>query len=42
MLEIAERELTTLEFERINPYKVYELFKHYKPYVPVECRSDPM
>jgi hypothetical protein len=40
--ELAQRELTRLEFEGINPYKVYELFKHYRPYVPVEFQSDPM
>jgi hypothetical protein len=40
--ELAQRELTQLEFEGINPYKVYELFKHYRPYVPVEFQSDPM
>ena len=34
--ELAQRELTQLEFEGINPYKVYELFKQYRPYVPVE------
>ena len=42
MYELAQRELTWLEFEGINPYKVYELYKHYWPYVPVECQSDPM
>ena len=40
--ELAQRELTWLEFEGINPYKVYELFKHYRPYVPVEFHSDEM
>ncbi len=34
--------MTRLEFEGINPDKVYELFKHYRPYVPVEFQSDPM
>jgi hypothetical protein len=34
--------LTTLEWEGINPYKVYELFKNFRPYVPVEFQSDPM
>ncbi len=38
--ELAQRELTQLEFEGINPYKVYELFKQYRPYVPVEYQSD--
>ena len=32
----------TLEWEGINPYKVYELFKNFRPYVPVEFQSDPM
>ena len=43
-LEIVDcgRQLKTLEFEGINPYKVYELFKHYRPYVPVEFHSDEM
>jgi hypothetical protein len=41
-LEIAADQLKTLEFEGINPYKVYELFKHYRPYVPVEFHSDDM
>jgi hypothetical protein len=40
--ELAQRELTQLEFEGINPCKVYELFKHYRPYVPVEYQSDTM
>ncbi len=40
--KLAQRELMRLEFEGINPYKVYELYKHYRPYVPVECQSDPM
>ena len=40
--ELAQRELTRLEFDGINPYKVYELYKHYRPYVPVEFQSDPM
>ena len=40
--ELARRQLKRLEFEGINPYKVYELFKHYRPYVPVEYQSDPM
>ncbi len=40
--KLAQRELTWLEFEGINPYKVYELYKHYRPYVPVECQSDPI
>ena len=40
--ELAQRELTWLEFEGINPYKVYELYKHYRPYVRVEFQSDPM
>ncbi len=41
-LEIAADQLKTLEFEGINPYKVYKLFKHYRPYVPVEYHSDEM
>ncbi len=40
--KLVQRELTRLEFDGINPYKVYELFKHYRPYVPVEFQSDPM
>ncbi len=31
-----------LEWQGINPYKVYELFKNFRPYVPVEFQSDPM
>ena len=34
--------MRTLEWEGINPYKVYELFKNFRPYVPVEFQSDPM
>ena len=33
--EYAQGELTQLEFEGINPYQVYELFKHYRPYILV-------
>ena len=40
--ELVQGELMQLEFEGINLYKVYELYKHYRPYVPVECQSDPM
>ncbi len=40
--ELAQRELTRLEFEGINPYKLYELYKHYRPYAWVEFWSDPM
>ena len=40
--ELPQRELTRLEFEGINPYKINELYKHYRPYVPVEFQSDPM
>jgi hypothetical protein len=41
-LEIAECELRMLEWEGINPYRVYELFKNFRPYVSVEFHSDPM
>jgi hypothetical protein len=40
--DYAQGELAQLEFDGINPYKVYELFKHYRPYVPIEYQSDPM
>ena len=41
--KFVQRELTRLEFEGINPYKLYELYgKHYQPYVPIEFQSDPM
>jgi hypothetical protein len=36
------RRMMMLEWEGINPYKVYELFKHYRPYVPVEYQLDPI
>ena len=42
MIKCGEEELKPLEWEGINPYKVYELFKHYRPYVPIEYQSDPM
>jgi hypothetical protein len=42
IVDAAETKLTTLEWEGINPYKVYELFKNFRPYVPVEFQSDPM
>ena len=42
IVDTAETKLTTLEWEGINPYKVYELFKNFRPYVPVEFQSDPM
>ena len=31
-----------LEWEGINPYKVHELFKNFRPYVPVEYQPDPL
>ncbi len=40
--KLEQRELMQLEFDGINPYKVYEFYKHYRPYVPVECQSDPV
>ncbi len=42
IVDAAETKLRTLEWERINPYKVYELFKNFRPYVPVEFQSDEM
>jgi hypothetical protein len=42
IVDAPETKLTTLEWEGINPYKVYELFKNFRPYVPVEFQSDPM
>ena len=42
IVDAAETKLTTLEWEGINPYKVYELFKNFRPYVPVQFQSDPM
>ena len=42
IVDLAETKLMTLEWEGINPYKVYELFKNFRPYVPVEFQSDPM
>ncbi len=41
-VEIAESKLRTLEWEGVNPYRVYELFKNFRPYVPVEFHLDPM
>ena len=40
-VDLAETKLMTLEWEGINPYNVYELFKNFRPYVPVEFQSDP-
>ena len=34
--------MRTLEWEGINPYKVFELFKNFRPNVPVEFQSDSM
>ena len=42
IVDAAETEFRMLEWEGINPYKVYELFKNFRPYVPVEFQSDPM
>jgi hypothetical protein len=36
IVDAAETELRMLEWEGINPYKVYELFKNFRPYVPVQ------
>ena len=35
VVERGKEELRMLEWERINPYKVYELFKNVRLYVPV-------
>lgn len=42
IIKHREDQLTLLEWEGLNPYKAYELFKNFRPYVPVECQSDPM
>jgi hypothetical protein len=34
--------LRTLEWEGIKPYKVYELFQKFRPFIPVEFQLDPM
>ncbi len=31
-----------MEWEGINPYIVYELFKNFRPYAPVEFQLDSM
>ena len=36
IVDAAVTKLTMLEWEGINPYKAYELFKNFRPYVPVE------
>jgi hypothetical protein len=42
VIQRGKEELRTFEWEGINPYKVYELFNYYRPYVPVEFHSDLM
>jgi hypothetical protein len=42
MIDHGEDQLMQIECEGLNPYKAYELFKNFRPYVPVECQSDPM
>ena len=42
IIDHGEDQLTQIECEGLNPYKAYELFKNFRPYVPVECQSDPM
>jgi hypothetical protein len=42
VVERGKEELRMLEREEINPYKVYKLFKNFRPYVPVEYPSDSM
>ena len=42
VIEHGNEELRMLEWQGINPYKVYELFKNFRPFVPVEFQSDPM
>jgi hypothetical protein len=42
MTDHGEDQLTQIECEGLNPYKAYELFKNFRPYVPVECQSDLM
>jgi hypothetical protein len=42
IVDTAETKSRTLEWEGINSYKVYELFKNFRPYVPVEFQLDPM
>jgi hypothetical protein len=41
IVDAAETKLTMLEWEGVNPY-IYELFKNFRPYIPVEFQSDPM
>jgi hypothetical protein len=40
--DTAETKSRTLEWEGINFYKFYELFKNFRPYVPVEFQLDSM
>ena len=42
IVDTAETKSRTLEWEGINSYKVYELFKNFRPYVPIEFWSDLM
>jgi hypothetical protein len=42
VVERGNKELRMLEWEGINHYMVYELFKNFKQYVPVEYQSDPL
>jgi hypothetical protein len=42
VIERRKEEVRMLEWERINPYKVYELFKNVRLYVPVEYQLDPL
>ena len=42
MIEYAEKVLKPIQCLGLNPYKMVEMFKNYRPVVPVEFHSDEL
>jgi hypothetical protein len=42
LMEYAERVLTPIKCVGLNPYKMVEMWKNYRPVIPVEYQSDAL
>jgi len=42
LIQYAEKVLNPIECLGLNPYKMVEMFKNYRPVVPVECHLDEL
>jgi hypothetical protein len=42
LIEHADKVLKTIKCVRLNPYKIVEMYKNYRPNIPIEYHSDVM